>query len=747
MKTAILKFIATFIFLAMTPWHLFGLDVTGTITCNMKKEPISGVRGHCDPGHLNFRTDSEGRFTIEGLEAGTYHLELNKKGFSNAVITFTVTHSNENLEIVMQEGIREEMVVTATRTEKLLSEVPIRTEVVDREDIEMLAPRTLSDAVEFSTGVRVESNCQNCNFSQIRMLGLEGGYSQINMDGISNVSSLAMVYGVEQIPSRMIEKVEIVKGGGSAAYGSGSIAGVVNVITKEPFESGGSFESRLTSMDGESNYSLGASGEFVSPNNLYNFAIFGQSDKMNPIDLSGDGYTEVSERKLDSIGFKLNRYLLEGNGKVTFDISMFSESRRGGDQLDVEPHEANIAEAVDSERYSLSLKWQHTVNPSLNYTLNLSYVDMERDSYYGAGQDPNAYGYSDSPLLIFDGQFNHFIGNHLLSWGVQHRNEELEDIQPAYNRITDESYNNSAIFVQDDWDISPNTELIVGLRADKHSALDDAIVAPRGALKHTTAFGLTIRASVAAGFLAPQVFDEDLHITQAGGEGMVIRNDPNLKEESSLNYVLSTEWTPKVGRGYVQIETSMFFTAIDDQFVIEDTDDPETIGQFEFTRMNYGKSEVYGAEINLGYQVPNHFTIQLGVVNQKSLLEAPDPDFGIRDFFRTPNTYGNLTFLWNTTPSLDLFAGAKYTGTMQVPHYAGYIEEDRLETSPPFMEFDANATYRWEMGTRTLSISLGAKNLTDEYQDDIDQGKDRDAGYLYGPRFPRSLFASIKYNF
>lgn len=111
-----------------------------------------------------------------------------------------------------------------------------------------IGARTLADAVEYTTGVRVESNCQNCDFSQIRLLWLEGPYTQILMGGQPVGSSLAQVYGIEQIPSRMIDRIEIVKGGGSALYGPESVGGVVNIISREPAKRGGLFESRVNSL-------------------------------------------------------------------------------------------------------------------------------------------------------------------------------------------------------------------------------------------------------------------------------------------------------------------------------------------------------------------------------------------------------------------------------------------------------------------------------------------------------------------
>ncbi len=102
------------------------------------------------------------------------------------------------------------------------------------EIIEMSKAKTLGDAVEYNPGIRVESGCQNCNFKTIRMLGLQGPYTQILFDGLPTMSSLAKVYGVDHIPAQMVDRIEVVKGGGSAIYGPGAVGGVVNVISHTP---------------------------------------------------------------------------------------------------------------------------------------------------------------------------------------------------------------------------------------------------------------------------------------------------------------------------------------------------------------------------------------------------------------------------------------------------------------------------------------------------------------------------------
>ena len=158
---------------------------------------------------------------------------------------------------------------------------------------------------------------------------------------------------------------------------------------------------------------------------------------------------------------------------------------------------------------------------------------------------------------------------------------------------------------------------------------------------------LKFRGSVATGFQAPQIFDEDLHITQVGGEGRVIRNSKDLREESSVTYTLGMEWGPPLGSGTAMLEFNLFHTEISDLFNVQKDDDPDT-SSLEFTRVNSGKAKVYGVEVNLGYGIAELFQVQAGYAEQRSRFDQPEPDFGSKDFFRTPNRYGIASMTWKS---------------------------------------------------------------------------------------------------
>jgi len=359
------------------------------------------------------------------------------------------------------------------------------------------------------------------------------------------------------------------------------------------------------------------------------------------------------------------------------------ESRRGGNRFDLPPHSTDITEAIDSTIDLGSVTWLHTVSSKLDYRLTAAFATNDRDTYYGAGMDPNAYGSTSNPLFTLDSQVNSRLGKHYLSAGVQVQHDKLTDRQPVYDRQIEETYTNLGLFVQDDWILGEDWELIIGSRWDDFSEIDSAIVSPRGALRWSPRADLTARLSVATGFRGPRVFDEDLHITQVGGEGQVIHNDPNLEEESSMSASLDMELTPTLAGG---------------------------VGLLEAER------------------------------------DESDPDFGSVRYFRIPDRYGVLSIMAKIPWDVELWAGFKVTGSMEVPHYAGYIDEDRLEATESFLTVDARIARSFVLfnePTTRSRIAAGGRNLTDEYQQDLDQGRDRDAGYVYEPRVPRSWYVSL----
>jgi outer membrane receptor for ferrienterochelin and colicins len=442
---------------------------------------------------------------------------------------------------------------------------------------------------------------------------------------------------------------------------------------------------------------------------------------------------------------RANRLFRAGRARLTVDYSAIHEDRRGGDQIDRPPHESEIAEAVDSMRQSVSAGWSHGPSARLDYRVTIAAAATTRDSYYGTGRDPHAYGDTSSSLALADAQVNHYLTGHIVSWGAQVARDRTIDAQPAYRRHLDASYTSRGIFLQDDWTIRRGVQLLSGLRADWHSALSRAVISPRLALMITPSDALDIRVSAARGFRAPQVFDEDLHLSSVGGDVRIIAFDPALREERAVGLMAGFEWKPVAGPGQALVEANAFRTRLLDLFHAIEHDDAGT-PELELLKTNLGGAVVQGVELNLGWGIGDDLVLQGGIVEQRATFDAPEPDFGSRDFFRTPRRYGNVTARWNVG-GWETFAGVRVTGSMKAPHYAGYVADNRLETTPAFATIDAAIGRRLAIRDRALTVTATARNLTNAFQRDLDRGPRRDASYVYGPRFPRSfgLLARVEF--
>lgn len=148
----------------------------------------------------------------------------------------------------------DDVVVSASRSETTRRKAPALVNVLDRKIFDNTNSACLAQGLGFQPGVRVEDDCQNCGFMQVRINGLDGHYSQILVDSHPVFSALSGVYGLEQIPASMIDRVEVMRGGGSALFGSSAIGGTINIITKDPDRNSAEVGHTITAIGNSSSY-------------------------------------------------------------------------------------------------------------------------------------------------------------------------------------------------------------------------------------------------------------------------------------------------------------------------------------------------------------------------------------------------------------------------------------------------------------------------------------------------------------
>ena len=283
----------------------------------------------------------------------------------------------------------DEVVVSSNRQATLRRLAPTLVTVLDSKLFESANATNLAQGLIFQPGVRVENNCQNCGFNQVRINGLDGRYSQILIDSRPIMSALAGVYGLEQIPTNMIERVEVVRGGGSALFGSSAIAGVINIITKEPQRNSFTFnESMSFSGFKDLDNNLSFNGSLVSDDNRAGAMVFAQARYRKEHDVNGDGYSELGRLDSRSLGFR--GYLRPSDyTRLTGEVHTFSEARRGGDHIDWPEQVAGVAESIRHSVYSGNLKFDgYSEDYKHHYQLYTSAQHITRNSYYGGIGEP-----------------------------------------------------------------------------------------------------------------------------------------------------------------------------------------------------------------------------------------------------------------------------------------------------------------------------------------------------------------------
>ena len=736
-------------------------SIKGKVIDKKTKAPLPGVNVMVEHTTIGAATDSKGEYMITQVPQGQRRLVATMMGYKRehkiiniqpdetAVINFELETT------ILEMGA---VVVTGTATPHLVEDMPVRTEVIPRRLIEQKHASNLAEALSFHTGVRVENNCTNCNFSQVRILGMDGKYSQILIDGDPVVSSLASVYGLEHFPEEMVDQIEIVKGGGSSLYGGGAVAGVINMITRTPMINQVRIKYQNNVTGGKTDQHLGAVAETVFGKGTSGAYVFGSFRKRNPYDHNNDGFSELGELRNETMGFKWY-YQPYVNSQLLASFHHVHEERRGGNKFDLPVHEAEIAEWIEHWRSGGTLRWSHRPGALFDYRFYYSFSIVNRKSYYGGlgGDTPQDqldalafYGKTDNPLHIAGFQSNYRLQNHLLTAGFQYSHDKLNDktaAETAYH--LDELYTNTGIFIQDNlhFGAEEQIEFVAGVRLDKHSELNNWIVSPRLNGKFDVGKGFTLRAAYTTGFKPPQTYDEDLHLCGIEGDQRIIRNSVDLKEERSHSFSGGLEYLGYLNNIPTMFSVTAFYTRLADSFTEQFVAKQGSIERWE--RVNSDGAKVKGVEIDLGIRPLSSFEVRGGVTYKKSQYDSPNEDFGTRNFLRTPDLTGNLRLSLVASSNLDIYLHGNYIGKAEMPHEVVSADQEDplllLEKSDQFFQADIGLTYKLPLNNGlNMKFNIGIKNIFDAYQDDLDQGPDRDPAYVYGPTRPRTLFFGIE---
>lgn len=756
--------------------------IKGQITSSNENIPSASV--FIKGGTEGTTTNANGFYELQ-VTPGELTIQVSSLGYRRITKTLTVgVNESVTLNFELTEDVLgiDEFVVSATRNRMERRDAPVVVSTIKPSLLTASESITLADGLNYAPGVRVETNCQNCGFTQVRLNGLDGGYTQILLNSRPVFSSLLGVYGLEQIATNSIERVEVVRSGGSALYGSNAIAGTINIITKDPILNSWEIGSTLGLIDGEKQDRILTLNSSVVADDLKSgFTLFGTYRNRESYDANGDGFTELVELKNTTIGAKA--FLLPTDrSRISINLNAIDEYRRGGNRLDLAPQFTDITEELDhctfigGLDYELSSK--HNTGKFQIYT-SASFTD--RDSYYGGlgggrtREDSllanNAFGTTKDMTWVNGVQYTKaFKNKDMLTIGSEFNHTSTQDIIPGYNRLIDQQVNSIGGYAQYEWKPTEKFTTLLGARLDhvdvdgdytigvidRNVDITQTAISPRLTLAYQLSKELKFRGGYARGFRAPQAFNEDLHISSVGGEPQFVILSNDLNTEYSNAFTGSFNYTKSVGLLQVDFLVEGFYTILEDPFTLVSTGAPLANGSILEEVRNGEGAEVYGSNFEFGVSPNTKWQFQLGGTLQKSIYQEPqvlfetdgtseESDIIINEFVRNPNSYGYLNLAWKPSKAFNVDATGTYTGSMIVPRvisHTGFLQMNQVD---PFFDLNLKLAYHIDHNENfMITFSGGVKNILNSYQDDFDRGATRDSDYIYGTKSPRTFFMGVK---
>ncbi len=443
-----------------------------------------------------------------------------------------------------QEEI-EPVVVTGSRIYTSLLEIPAPTYVIDRDEIERSGASKLSEILERIPGIysRTRAGSAQEEFIEIRGLTTE---LLILVDGVpyykaSHVAGAASV-DLRSLPLSEIERIEVVKGAGSALYGSMAAAGVINIITRKPegtqanlSVTGGSYDHK------EGTFSVSSEGELFNVRAWYSREEEGDSRLLQYIDHTGVKEDKNIDYTSDAAGLSLTR------GPFAFSASWGEYNSRwtyGG-----------YDNRQDNEYSRLALNWENERDRLIVYW-NDQDKELFQDSQYGPTEtavDDTAWGLEYTKRAMWR--------DNLVSWGVAFRDEDMSYDMPLYKISYNLNRQNVAPFIEASKPIG-DLLLNLGLRYeiwDQEDAPDYDEIIPKLSLVYQTLQGTTWYLTAGRFFAMPSLYELSYF-----DNWYALKPNADLKPEKGYSYELGAKGKDKRGSWNV----GFFYMTMEDKINI-----------------------------------------------------------------------------------------------------------------------------------------------------------------------------------
>ncbi len=586
-----------------------GIYAQHTIQLSVKdkkeKNPLAGTAVTISALKKTAISDSLGRILFNNVPEGNHVIKLSYVGMEEMEISITVPQVNEIILFLEEAEEHEEVIVTATRISRSISDIPTRVETISGEELTEkgnMKPGDIRMLLNESTGIQTQQTSATSYNSSIRIQGLDGRYTQVLRDGFPLYAGFSGGLSLMQIAPLDLKQIEVIKGSASTLYGAGAIAGLVNLVTKTPGE-----KKELSFMaNGTTAGGLDLSGFYSQRFIKTGITVFGSRNAALPYDPAKTGLTAIPEFERYTINPRMFFYGEKTTANIGF--SYITENRTGGSIAYIKNGTPGYFEKNNTDRFITQAQITHRLSEKSQFNFKNSYSRFNRfiqiPAYAFKGLQQSTF--SEATFSTRNEKTDWVIGANLLT------DQFSEDKQTNHN-LRNHSYSTGGVFVQHSWTHSSMFAIETGLRGDYVKQYGFELL-PRISIMLKPAPNLTLRLGSGLGYKTPTVFNEESEKIQF--QRILPINENITQNERSAGTNLDINYRIHIGEVAVAINQLLFYTRLNKPLVLTinglgdqqfqnavgymDTKGMETNLRFSYRDLKFFMGYTY-ADVNTNY--------------------------------------------------------------------------------------------------------------------------------------------------
>jgi iron complex outermembrane receptor protein len=498
--------------------------------------PVTGASVTIKGSKIGGFSDSTGFLRINLPGSGQFELRITAIGYESREIKINSTKDTGafHLELEPSPALLQDITVTTTRTNSKIKDLPVRVEVLGTEDMEeetVMHPSNVAMLMTEASGIQSQQTSVSSGNIQIKILGLDGKYTQLLKDGFPMYSGFSNGLSIMQIPPLDLRQVEIIKGSSSALYGGDAIAGIINFVSQNPVSRPQWNILANQTIRGVTDFG----SYFTARKNHWGTTILTTLTHQFPVDIHNNGFTVIPKLTAFTINPKLFWYP-EDSITVSLSLNINYDNRIGGDLYAVEntpTPEHPYTEANKSNRDFYLFQYQQHFSNQKTLTIKNSL------SWFGRDIDIMSYIFSGKEISTFS-EINFVFPwmHHHTVLGVNFISDQFRENKQTDTLLRDYSFATIGLFAQDDWTLGNRWVVESGFRYDYQNRYGNFIL-PRLSILFKADKKWSFRLGGGLGYKSATIFDsqtEEIAYRNVLPIGSFVNAERSVGVTASINY-------------------------------------------------------------------------------------------------------------------------------------------------------------------------------------------------------------------